>query len=65
MAFGIYFATKNMTAEKFAALHEQLSAIDQASPPGRTFHAGFRVGERSTSSTCGTRRRPSPHSAST
>jgi hypothetical protein len=44
MALGIYFAVQGMTAEKFAAVHEQLAAIDPANPPGRTFHAGFHVG---------------------
>jgi hypothetical protein len=44
MALGIYFAVQGMTAEKFAAVHEQLAAIGQANPPGRTFHAGFHVG---------------------
>ena len=44
MALGTYFAVEGMTAEKFAAVHEQLAAIGQANPPGRTFHAGFHVG---------------------
>jgi broad specificity phosphatase PhoE len=44
MALGVYFAVQGMTAEKFAAVHEQLAAIGQANPPGRTFHAGFHVG---------------------
>jgi hypothetical protein len=56
MALGIYFAVQGMTAEKFAAVHEQLAAIGQANPPGRTFHAGFDVWES---------RRRSRHSAST
>ncbi len=45
MAFGIYFAVQGMSAEKFAAVHQQLDAIGQANPPGRTFHAGFHVGD--------------------
>lgn len=45
MALGVYFAVKGMTAEKFAAVHEQLAAIGQANPPGRSFHVGFHVGE--------------------
>jgi hypothetical protein len=45
MALGIYFAVGGMTAEKFAAVHEQLAAIGQADPPGRTLHAGFHVGD--------------------
>lgn len=45
MALGIYFAVQGMTAEKFAKVHEQLDAIGLAQPPGRTFHAGFHVGD--------------------
>lgn len=45
MAVGIYFAVRGMTAEKFATVHAQLDAIGQANPPGRTFHAGFHVGD--------------------
>lgn len=45
MALGVYFAVQGMTAEKFAAVHEQLAAIGQANPPGRTFHAGFHAGD--------------------
>jgi hypothetical protein len=45
MALGMYFAVQGMTAEKFAAVHEQLSSIGQANPTGRTFHAGFNVGD--------------------
>jgi hypothetical protein len=43
MAIGIYFAVKGMSPDKFAEVHERLSAIGQADPPGRTFHAGFNV----------------------
>lgn len=43
MAYGIYFPVKNMTPEKFASVHEQLKAIGQEHPTGRTFHAGFHV----------------------
>lgn len=45
MALGIYFDVKGMSPEKFAAVHEQLTAIGQDAPAGRTFHAGFRVGD--------------------
>jgi hypothetical protein len=45
MALAIYFPVQGMTAEKFAAVHEQLAAVGQADPPGRTFHAGFHVGD--------------------
>jgi hypothetical protein len=45
MALGIYFPVKNMPAEKFAEVHRQLAAIGQDNPPGRTFHAGFHVGD--------------------
>lgn len=45
MALGIYFPVKGMSAEKFATVHKQLSAIGQANPTGRTFHAGFHVGD--------------------
>jgi hypothetical protein len=45
MALGIYFAVQGMTPEKFAAVHEQLRAVGQAEPPGRSFHAGFNVGD--------------------
>ncbi len=45
MALGAYFAVQGMTAEKFAAVHEQLAAIGQTNPAGRSFHAGFHVGE--------------------
>ncbi len=45
MALGVYFAVTGMTVEKFAAVHKQLAAIGLADPPGRTFHAGFRVGD--------------------
>jgi hypothetical protein len=45
MALGIYFAVEDMTAAKLAAVHEQLSSIGQANPPGRTFHAAFHVGD--------------------
>ncbi len=45
MALGIYFAVEGMTPEKFATVHEQLKAAGQDTPPGRTFHAGFRVGD--------------------
>jgi hypothetical protein len=38
MALGIYFPVKGMTAEKFAAVHEQLTAVGQADPAG--FHVG-------------------------
>ena len=44
MALGIYFAVQGMTPEKFTAVHEQLAAIGQANPPGRSFHAP-RIGE--------------------
>jgi hypothetical protein len=46
MALGIYFPVKNMPAEKFAEVHRQLASIGQDNPPGRTFHAGFHVGDR-------------------
>ena len=45
MALAIYFPVQGMTAEKFAAVHQQLAAIGQENPPGRTFHAGFHVGD--------------------
>lgn len=45
MTLGIYFAVGGMTAEKFATVHEQLAAIGQATPAGRTFHAGFDTGD--------------------
>lgn len=45
MALGIYFAVNGMTPEKFSAVHEQLAAIGQAEPEGRTFHAGFNTGD--------------------
>lgn len=45
MALGVYFAVNGMTAEKFADVHQQLAAIGQANPAGRTFHAGFNVGD--------------------
>ncbi|MGI9022974.1 MAG: hypothetical protein ACR2HV_07050 [Acidimicrobiales bacterium] len=45
MALGVYFAVQGMTAEKLAVVHQQLEAIGQANPPGRTFHAGFHVGD--------------------
>jgi hypothetical protein len=44
MALGIYFAAEGMTADEYAAVHEQLAAVGQVNPPGRTFHAGFHVG---------------------
>lgn len=44
MALGVYFPVQGMTAEKFAQVHERLTAIGQANPAGRTFHAGFNVG---------------------
>jgi hypothetical protein len=45
MALGIYFPVKNMPAEKYREVHTQLDAIGQAQPSGRTFHAGFHVGD--------------------
>lgn len=45
MAIGVYFAVQGMTPEKFAAVHQQLEGVGQADPAGRTFHAGFRVGD--------------------
>jgi len=45
MAIGIYFAVGGMSADKFAAVHQQLAAIGQDDPPGRTFHAGFDTGD--------------------
>ena len=44
VAIGIYFPVQNMDVDKFAQVHERLSAIGQANPPGRTVHAGFNVG---------------------
>jgi hypothetical protein len=65
MALGIYFAVQGMTAEKFAAVHEQLAAIGRANPPGRTFHAGFHVGNGIHVFDVWESRRRSRHSAST
>jgi len=46
MAFyGGLVAVEGMTAEKFAAVHEQLSNIGQANPTGRTLHARFHLDE--------------------
>ena len=45
MALGIYFAVTGMTVEKYHKVLQQLAAIGQADPPGRTFHAGFHVGD--------------------
>ncbi|HZJ04641.1 MAG TPA: hypothetical protein VFD59_04120 [Nocardioidaceae bacterium] len=45
MALGIYFAVRGMTSEKFATVHAQLKEVGQDNPPGRAFHAGFRVGD--------------------
>jgi hypothetical protein len=43
MAHAIYFPVKNMSPDKFATVHEQLKAIGQDQPEGRSFHAGFHV----------------------
>lgn len=45
MALSIYFNLTGMTSEKYAAVHEELEAIGQGAPQGRSFHCGFRAGE--------------------
>lgn len=45
MALGIYFEVSGMTPDRYAAVHEQLTGIGQGEPPGRTFHAGYLVGD--------------------
>lgn len=45
MALGVYFTVQGMTAAKYAQVHEQLDAVGQKHPPGRSFHAGYHVGD--------------------
>lgn len=45
MALGVYFAIDGMTPEKYRTVHERLDAIGQGAPAGRSFHAGFHVGD--------------------
>jgi hypothetical protein len=44
MSIGISFALQNLDANTYAAINERLGEMDN--PPGRTFHAAYRVGER-------------------
>jgi hypothetical protein len=45
MAFGVYFAVQGMTAEKYHEVHDALAAAGQSEPAGRSFHAGFHMGD--------------------
>ncbi len=45
MALGIYFEVKGMSPDDYQAAHDALAEVGQASPEGRTFHAGFQVGD--------------------
>ena len=45
MAIGVYFEVKGMSAADFHAVHDALGEVGQANPKGRTFHAGFAVGD--------------------
>ena len=45
MPIGVYFDVKGMTAETYAAIHDQLVAEGVGEPDGRVFHAGFSVGD--------------------
>jgi hypothetical protein len=45
MALGIYFEVKGMSAGDYQAVHDALAEVGQAQPEGRSFHAGFQVGD--------------------
>jgi hypothetical protein len=45
MAYGVYFPVQGMSPEKYHSVHSALQAAGQAAPQGRSFHAGFHVGD--------------------
>jgi hypothetical protein len=43
MAIGIHFQAQNFDPRAYAAINERLGEMD--TPPGRPFHAAYRVGD--------------------
>ena len=44
MAFGYYFHPESMSAEQYDRVIQKLEAAGAGSPPGRSYHSAFEVG---------------------